>query len=59
MESIWDLFKDNVPKSKEGIDKSQPFIPTRASDCPFNPDGRNHEFIKDQNSDVIIQILNN
>tara|TARA_R110000824_G_scaffold36383_2_gene113146 strand:- start:1218 stop:3053 length:1836 start_codon:yes stop_codon:yes gene_type:complete len=50
--SIWDLFKDNVPKSKEGIDKSQPFIPTRASDCPFNPDGRNHEFIKDQNSDV-------
>ena len=50
--SIWDLFKDNVPKSKEGIDKSQPFIPTRASDCPFNPDGRNHEFIKDQNSNV-------
>ena len=50
--SILDLFKDNVPKSKEGIDKSQPFIPTRASDCPFNPDGRNHEFIKDQNSDV-------
>ena len=51
--SILDLFKDNVPKSKEGIDKSQPFIPTRASDCPsINPDGRNHEFIKDQNSDV-------